>query len=134
VEVPEDKSDYASYTSATNQDMELWACVDGLEAAFDADLSVFRKVTVVTDSKFIYWNRTNALYWNRDKSKWKTISWDPIIHKKKRQQLAKYIKNISYKHKRGVDFDLVKWHEDNEYNNKADKSAVKWAQSKTRIL
>lgn len=132
--IEEDKSDFISYTKATNQDMELRACVDGLELVINEDLSHFKKVMIVTDSKFIYENWGNAYFWHRERRWRRTIYGDPVVHKEKRKELVKYMRNIYQIHWKNVDFDLVKWHKDNEYNNKADKSAVKWAQSKIRVL
>lgn len=128
--IKEDKSDYISYTKATNQDMELRACIDGLKLVYEEDLSDFRKVMIVTDAMYVYSNRKNAFYWNRVRKSWKTIYGDPVVHKKERKELNKYMKRLPIH----VDFDKVKAHEDNEHNNKADKSAVKWAQSNTKVL
>lgn len=128
--IEEDKSDSRSYTKATNQDMELWSCIDGLKLVHNEDLSNFHKVMIVTDSMYIYKNWSNAFYWNRERKGWKTIYGDPVIHKKERKELNKYMRKIPIK----IDFDRVKAHKDNEYNNKADKSAVKWAQNEKRIL
>lgn len=132
--IEEDKSDYISYTKATNQDMELRACVDALELVNKENLDQFRKIMIVTDSKFICENRGYAYFWDWEKRWWKTINGDPIVHKKKWKELAKNINTIYQHHWKSVDFDRVKAHKDNEYNNKADKSAIKWAQSNTRVL
>lgn len=133
--VKEDKSNYVSYTQATNQDMELRASVDWLKLARGIDLSNFRKICMVTDSKFIYDNWKCAIYWHREKPGVgrKTRFWDPVIHKEKRKELSKYRKEIYQICNIKTDFDRVKGHKDNEYNKLADKSAVKWAQSKNRI-
>ena len=128
--IENDRSDRRSHTRSTNQDMELWSCVDAFTIACKENFDEFRKLMIVTDSMFIYNNRKNAFYWNRVRKSWKTVYWDPVVHKKERKELAKYMKKIPIR----IDFDRVKGHKDNEYNNKADKLAGQWAESKTRIL
>gem|GEM_PF-2705325 len=49
-------SDNLSYKYATNQDMELQAAIDGLEFLRNKDLSIFKKIMIVTDSRFLFDN------------------------------------------------------------------------------
>lgn len=143
--IEEDKSDYISYTQATNQDMELWASIAALEYLTRLDVLDFRKIVIVTDSQFLcdYWKC--AVYGHRDKP-WvwrKTKDGDLVKHKKERRKLVKYRKEVNSIHGKKVDFEKVKalhgkdnWNRTiyNDYNDKADKSAVKWAQSQKRVL
>jgi len=132
----EDKSNYTAYIQSTNLDMELWASIDWLKELLCSTINLdrYRKVMIITDCEFLRKNWTNAYYWNRDKSKRETVDWDPIVHKKKRKKLCKLIHETYSIYFKKVEFDWVKAHSWNEHNTKADKSAVKWAQSKTRVF
>ncbi len=140
--IEEDKSDYISYTQATNQDMELWASIAALEYLTTINLSDFNKVIIVTDSLFLCDNRKCAVYGYRDRP-WvsrKTKDGDMVKHKKERKKLAKHRKEVSRIHMKSVEFERVKGHQKNnpddervEFNKKADESAVKWAKSTKRV-
>lgn len=140
--IEEDKSDYISYTNATNIDTELWAAVDWLKLSLKENLCLFKKIIVVTDCDFIHKNWINAVRWYRDHpwKYWVTLNWDPIKHKKKWKELAKYAKKINFEHKLKIDFEWIASHQKVDqidmrikWNHKADKSAVKWAQSINRV-
>lgn len=140
--IEEDKSDYISYTQATNQDMELWASIAALEYLTKLDILDFKKIIIVTDSLFLCDHWKCAVYGYRDKP-WigrKTKDGDLVKHKKERKKLAKYRKEVNQTHRKNVEFERVKGHQKNnpddervEYNKKADDSAVKGAQSQKRI-
>lgn len=123
-----DMSDYIGYVWATNQDMELQACINWLKVALSIDLSIYKKIIIVTDSQFITKNVNYAKFWQWDRAKRFSINWNPIIHKKQRKTLVKHMQEIYRRSSKKVEFEWVKWHSDNEYNKKADKAAVKWAQ------
>lgn len=128
----EDMSDYVWYVWSTNNDMELLASIEWLKLAYEKECLWFLKVIVVSDSQFVVGNSWNAIYWLWMKRWWKTIHWDPIIHKPDWKKLTKYCTKLYQEQKVAVKFDRVKWHKDNEYNKMADKSAVKWAQTWAR--
>ena len=135
-EEEEDLSDNLSYKYATNQDMELQAAIDGLEFLRNKDLSIFKKIMIVTDSRFLFdnWKCSVFWYWNKPGVNRRTRNWDTIVHKKEWKKLAKIYREIIKTKNISIDFNLVKGHKDNKYNNKADKSAVRWAQSNNRIV
>lgn len=132
-QIDEDMSDYIWYVWATNNDMELQASVNGLKIAKLKDLSMFKKIMVITDSRFVCDNIGNAVFWKWNWTHWETSYWDPVIHKKQRKEVTKYIKEIFNIHRLKVQFDWVKGHSDDENNKKADKAAVKWTQSLTKV-
>ena len=53
-------SNYISYKGSTNNDMELEASILGIEIAFSQDLTPYKKVVVVTDSKYVEQNSRNV--------------------------------------------------------------------------
>ena len=124
-----DKSDYISYKGATNNDMEVNAALDALQLVVAEDLSHFRKVFIITDSEYLCKCSKLAKSGIRNFTWWKTVDGDPVIHKRERKKLKKYVDNIYQEHKRYVDFDRVKAHSKDENNKRADSSAVQWAQS-----
>lgn len=130
--VEENESDNISYIGATNNDMELEACVDALKIVCYRDLEDFIKVVIVTDSQFVkeWAYRAERV---RPKTKRSWITWEPIKHVEQRKQLIKYKRKIYEKQKKWVEFDWVKAHDGNEFNEKADESAVKWARSEIRM-
>ncbi len=133
-EVYEDMSDGVAYLWSTNNDMELQAPINWLKLIKNYhNLDNFKKIMIVTDSRFVCNNVNNAKYGVWDRNKWNTIYWDPVIHKKQRRELVKHIKEISDLYHIKVEFDWVKWHGDDENNKRADKSAVKGTQSINKI-
>ncbi len=124
----DDMSDYIGYLWSTNNDMELLACVEGLRIAYEVKIFWFQKIIVVSDSTFVVENSWSAIFWQWS-MRWRTtVNGDPIVHKADWKKLTKYCQMLYDDFKVRVQFHRVKWHKDNEYNNMADKSAVKWAQ------
>lgn len=128
----EDKSDYISYKGATNNDMEVNASLDALEIVINEDLNNFKKMLVVTDSEYLCKCSNSVKSGIRNFTWWKTIRWDPVVHKRERKKLKKSLDNIYQKHSKNVQFDRVKAHSKDENNKRADISAVKWAQSEIK--
>lgn len=60
----QDMSDYIWYVWATNNDMELQTAVNSLKIAKWKDLSMFKKIMIITDSRFVCDNAGNAKFWN----------------------------------------------------------------------
>ncbi len=127
-----DLSDNISYIQHTNNDMELKAFVDWLKYLSKSELiQTFHKIIVATDSDYVYSNRRNAIYnwsWNW----WNNSSWFWLQHKRLRKEFYKIYKSL-----RGLwatfSCEWVKGHNGNEFNEMADKSARKWANSRNRF-
>ena len=127
-----DLSDNLSYIQGTNNDMELKAVVDWLKYLLKSDLiQKYHKIIVVTDSDYVFSNRNIAKYYWSNKW-WKNSSWFWLVHKDLRKDFFKTIKSLSNLWIR-CNPERVKWHNGNEYNEKADQSAREWANSKNRI-
>ncbi len=99
-------------SATTNNRMELQAAFEGLCA-----LSVPSAVTLYTDSKYVQKGITSWISSWR-KNKWLTKAREPV----KNQDLWQCLDREIQKHR--VDWVWVKGHNDNKYNELADKLAV----------
>lgn len=131
----EDVSNYVGYIGSTNNDMELLASIEWLQIAYKLNKrDCFKKIIVVSDSRLVTDNARNAIFGVRAKRWWKTVYWDPVIHKEEWKSLKRIVDKLYNEYRVKVEFDRVKWHKDNEYNNMADKAASKgakfWIQKK----
>ena len=95
-----------TFINTTNQQMELLACIIGLESISEPE-----EVNVITDSSYLI--GCASLGWQRKKNKELWERYDKI---------ARFHKSIK--------FEWQKGHADNEYNNRCDKLAVAASQRK----
>jgi len=110
------------YSGATNNQMELQACIDGLKEIIQNrtpfDSGNFSKIIIFSDSQYVVDNWKNAVYiWSRNK--WFKGNGSPVQNAESWIQLLKLIKKVGKR----VDFKWIKGHKDNEYNKMADKLA-----------
>ena len=111
------------YRGATNNQMELYACIQALkEAQKSYDLSSFNKIVINTDSQYVAGNYSNALF-NWSKNKWRNREGRPIDNAGMWKDLLKSIKKI----KKRVEFNWVEGHSKDEHNKAVDKLAKKSA-------
>src|SRR6266545_965311 len=107
------------YASATNNQMELMACIKALEMAHDhPTLEAVKEVWIYTDSMYVTENVLNAMFaW--PKSKWMNRSGRPVENPELWKQLVQAIKKVPRK----VRFQWVKGHSKNAHNKAVDKLA-----------
>jgi ribonuclease HI len=107
------------YAAATNNQMELYACIQGLkEAIRDPAIGGFGRIAIHSDSQYVVENYKRALYvWS--KHKWCNYRGKPVDNATLWKEL---LHNIKKYHKR-VDFYWVKGHAKNQHNKAADKLA-----------
>jgi ribonuclease HI len=110
------------YVGATNNEMELKACIEGLkEAMRHPAFASFGRIAIHSDSKYVVENRNRAFYfWQRNK--WRNYQGKPVDNALLWKDLLNTIKKCSTHHKR-VDFYQVKGHEKNGHHRAADKLA-----------
>lgn len=121
--------DFPGTLGATNNQMELRACIKGLEEAVKFDiLNSIDKIIVFTDSMYIAEYYTHAMFqW--PKTKW--IGRDgPILNVELWKDLIKKIKQLSLLRK-NVSIKWVKGHAKNIHNKAVDAMAKKSAQNCT---
>ncbi len=109
----------AGYAGATNNQMELKACITGLKkamrlSAFDS----FGSIAIHSDSQYVVENHNRAFYtWS--KNKWCNYQGKPVLNATLWKEL---LHTVIKCHKR-VDFYWVKGHAKNQHNKAADKLA-----------
>lgn len=121
--------DRPGYRQATNQEMELEACIVGLEEALgDNDLAHYQTIEIFTDSQYVSENYTRAMF-SWPKSKWKNPSTGrPILHVDQWKKLVRLIKRAVVARRR-VNINWIKGHKKNPYNKAADKAAKRSAKN-----
>lgn len=115
----------SGYTGATNNQMELFACITGIKKsmrhpAFDS----IEHVAIHSDSLYVVDNYPRALYsWS--KNKWCNSQGKPVDNATFWKELIRVIKKC----RKRVEFYWVKGHSKDEHNKAADRLAKKSARS-----
>ena len=117
----EDKS-LAGYTAATNNQMELYACIEGLKVAMrHSAFDSFGHIAIHSDSQYVTENYIRAFYvWS--KNKWCNYYGKPVDNATLWKELLHTVKKC-YNHYKKVDFYWVEGHAKNQHNKAADKLA-----------
>lgn len=121
-------SRHAGYEGATNNQMELQACIEALEEAHDLGLATsVSKIVVHTDSQYVAENVKQAIFtW--PKQRWATRAGTPVLNADLWKRLVRAIKNAG----RRVDFEWVQGHSKDLHNRAVDKMAKGSAKSALR--
>ncbi len=132
----EEYYDYSppGYTNATNNQMELQACIDALEIILGrnspVDIKRVRHIIIHTDSMYITDNINNATYkW--PKNNWISANGGPVLNAEQWQILIKFKKKL-YNSRVYVEFKWVKGHKLSAHNKAADKLAKASAKRATK--
>lgn len=121
--------DRTGYRQSTNQEMELQACIVGLEEALeDESLSSYSRIEIFTDSQYVSEGCKSAMFmW--PKTQWKSRETGrPILHVDQWKRLLKLLKRAQQARRR-VNIQWVKGHKQNPYNKAADKVARRSAKN-----
>ena len=120
---------YPGYRQATNNQMELHACITALEEALDNSVfQHFEKIVIHSDSKYVVDNYMSAIY------TWPNSHWTnkqsgrPILHVEQWKKLVKLIKR-AHQNRKKVLTKWVKGHSTSKYNRAADKLAKQSARN-----
>jgi ribonuclease HI len=108
------------YRDATNQQMELLACIEGIRAAIRHPVRPkFNRICVYTDSQYVQANVDRAKYtWPA--SRWRRASRAPVLNAELWRQLVKLIREAPCR----IDIRWAKGHsKGNPHNKAADKLA-----------
>lgn len=117
--------DLPGYKSATNNQMELYACILALkEAHRHFDVASFHKIIINSDSRYVVDNYKNAFF-NWSRSGWKNRDGRPIENAPFWKDLLRQIK----KGNKRVEFNWVKGHSKDPHNKAVDKIAKKSAKN-----
>jgi ribonuclease HI len=107
------------YKSATNNQMEIQACIIALREALGMQiLKKVSRIVIFTDSQYVKDNYQRAMFaW--PKSQWRGVCGRPILNADQWKELTKYIKKVGKR----VDFEKVKAHSNDKHNKAVDKIA-----------
>ena len=121
-------SRHAGYKGATNNQMELEACIESLEEARDRGLATsVSKIVVHTDSQYVVENVTRAKFtWPNQR--WTTTPGRPVLNVDLWKRLIRAIKKAGCR----VDFEWVQGHSSDPHNRAVDKMAKGSAKSTLR--
>jgi len=111
------------YESATNNQMELQACILALREAKRLNLAAgLNRIVIHTDSQYVSENLRSALYyWPREK--WLKRDGAPVLNVELWKDLTKAVKSAGCP----VDIEWVKGHSKDPHNKAVDKLARKSA-------
>lgn len=115
------------YQGATNNQMELLACVMALKhAAKHRAIRRVQSVYIFSDSKYVVDNYKNAMFqWSRNG--WMTAKGNPVANAADWKSLIREARKIGKR----VEFEWVKGHAKSAFNKSADKLARASAKSAT---
>ena len=118
------------YAGATNNQMELQACIEALKALVarrvPLDPTEYKKVVVRTDSMYVTDNIYSARYvW--PSTRWMTRDGNPVLNARQWKELVRVARSA---HRR-VEFEWVKGHKRDPHNRAADKLAKQSAKTQT---
>ena len=110
----------SGYMNATNNQMELHACVAALKEALRyKELASFDGIAIYTDSRYVVDNYRKAMFeW--PKTKWRTRDGPPVLNAGLWKDLIKQMK-LCYPLR--VNFFWVKGHSKDQHNKAVDKLA-----------
>lgn len=113
------------FRNATNNQMELYACITALKEAIKLEVPLtFGKIVVHTDSQYVVNNYKSAMFkW--PKTRWRTRHGRPILNAELWKDLVKCIKNTG----RRVEFLWVRGHAKSIHNKAVDRLARKSARN-----
>lgn len=115
------------YKGATNNQMELHACLEGLKHALTHPMAEnVQKVIVRTDSQYVSNNYLRALHqWSQ--FKWRNREGRPIENAELWKEFKKRFIKLSNEKRVKVKIEWVKGHAKDQYNKAVDKMAKKSA-------
>jgi len=118
----EEPYEVAGFTSATNNQMEIQACIEALRAITrgwaPVDVDGYRKVVFWTDSQYLVTGFGSARF-SWPGTRWLTRDGNPVANTGQWKELMRLVNRVG----RSVDFQWVKGHKNSLFNKRADKLA-----------
>lgn len=120
-----------SYIGATNNQMELQACINALKEALSReDWNHVSKVIIFSDSRYVVDNYYHAIFtW--PKTGWTKKTGEPVLNVSQWKELVKCTGKIYEKFKMRTELRWVKGHATDEHNKAVDKTAKAAAKIKS---
>ena len=121
-----DDVELPGFKGATNNQMELYACIAGLREALEyRDLSLVSGFEIYTDSLYVADNYKSAMFeWPTNR--WRNRQDRPVLNAELWKDLVKLIRKSS---PRRVDIHWIKGHSKDSHNKAVDKLAKKSAKN-----
>lgn len=121
-EVAEDIS-LVGRKGATNNQMELLACIEGLKEALEHPaLPRMDRIVVRTDSRYVTENWSKAVFeWHQNH--WTRQSGAPVLNAELWKEFRRIYMKCKQQHRKRVDIEWVKGHKKDPHNKAADKLA-----------
>jgi ribonuclease HI len=104
------------YQKATNNQMEIMACVTALEESLKLERR-WQRIIIHTDSMYVCDNYPRTFGWRNNK--WNKAGGAPVANEKEWKALIKIIQKVGCP----VEFSWVKGHAKSEHNKRADQLA-----------
>lgn len=118
-----EKLEITGFKGATNNQMELYACIEGLKKAFDHPmLNKVQRIIVRTDSQYIADYYLLALSW-WPKLKWRNQEGRPIENAVLWKEFKKHFLKLKNEKRMRVNIEWVEGHAKDPYNKAVDKLA-----------
>ena len=121
-------SRHPGFEGATNNQMELQACIEALEEADDRELATsVSKIVVHADSQYVVENWTQAMFvW--PKQRWTTRAGRPVLNVDLWKKLNRAVKSAGHR----VELEWVQGHSRDLHNRAVDRMAKASAKSALR--
>jgi ribonuclease HI len=121
-EFVEDNS-YSGYRGASNNKMELYACIVGIKEAMKRSFLVnYSRVDVHSDSLYIVDNYHNFLArWSQNR--WCNLNGKPVLNAELWKDLWKLKLKLINEYRKRLEFHFVKGHSKSDHNKAADRLA-----------
>ena len=119
---------WPGFLGANNQEMEINACIVGLENASEhLSKQAFRHIRIMTDSQYVHSNYKNAMFlW--PKQKWLRSGGAPVLNAQLWKKLIACMKRCGTR----VTFEKVRGHSSDLDNRRVDRLAKRSAESATQ--
>lgn len=101
----------------TNNKMELKGVIEGLRVSLN-NIGDNKHVKVYSDSKYVLTGITSWIH-NWKKNNWRTAAKKEVLNQELWQELDSLVETVSQKNIK-IEWNYVKGHADNPYNNRAD--------------
>jgi ribonuclease HI len=105
----------------TNNKMELKGVIEGLKVSLN-NIGENEHIKVYSDSKYVLTGITSWIH-NWKKNNWRTAAKKEVLNQELWQELDSLVETVSQKNIK-IDWNYVKGHADNPYNNRADVIAT----------
>ena len=112
---------YGAEVGATNNSMELMAVLQALQF-FYKTMDIFEALYILSDSKYIVNCINDKWYAKWERNGWKNSKGEAVANRELWEQILWYIREIG---ENTVEFKWIKGHNNNLFNETADRLAVK---------